>query len=199
VAVIKALASALSIGSGGSVGREGPIIQIGASFGSTMGQILRAPMWQRVTLLAGGASGGIAATFDTPVGGVLFSLELMMNEISARTLVPVAVATVTATYIGRLFFGAHPSFIIPSLEVLDFHAMSPLALLSYAGLGAVMGLASTVFIRSVYGFEDFFERRLGGSYYRQHLLGMFLVGVVMYALMAGFGHYYVEGVGYATV
>jgi CIC family chloride channel protein len=199
VAVIKSVASALSIGSGGSVGREGPIIQIGSSFGSTVGQILHAPVWQRVTLLAGGAGGGIAATFNTPVGGVLFAVELMMNEISARTLVPVAVATVTATYIGRLFFGAHPSFIIPSLEVLDFHAMNPFVLLSYAGLGAVMGLASTVFIRSVYGFEDFFERRVGGSYYRQHLLGMLLVGVVMYVLMAVFGHYYVEGVGYATV
>jgi CIC family chloride channel protein len=199
VAVIKSLASSLSIGSGGSVGREGPIIQIGASFGSTVGQILHAPMWQRVTLLAGGAGGGIAATFNTPVGGLLFAVELMMNEVSARTLVPVAVATVTATYIGRLFFGAHPSFIIPSLEVLDFHAMNPFVLLSYAGLGAIIGLASTAFIRSIYGFEDFFERRVGGSYYRQHLLGMLLVGVTMYALMAFFGHYYVEGVGYATV
>ena len=73
VALVKSLASALSIGSGGSVGGEGPIIQIGASFGSTVGQILRLPPWQRITLIAGGAGGGIAATFNTPVGGVLFA------------------------------------------------------------------------------------------------------------------------------
>ena len=86
VSVIKALASALSIGSGGSIGREGPIIQIGSSFGSTMGQLLRLPSWQKVTLIAAGAGGGIAATFNTPIGGVLFALEIIMPEFSARTL-----------------------------------------------------------------------------------------------------------------
>jgi chloride channel protein, CIC family len=75
VAVIKSLASALSIGSGGSIGREGPIIQIGSSFGSTMGQIIHMPPWQRITLIAAGAGAGIAATFNTPIGGVLFPLE----------------------------------------------------------------------------------------------------------------------------
>jgi CIC family chloride channel protein len=199
VALIKSLASALSIGSGGSVGREGPIIQIGASFGSTVGQLLRVPVWQRITLIAGGAGGGIAATFNTPVGGVLFALELMMHELSARTLVPVAIATVTATYIGSLFFGGHPSFIIPSLEIASFHTMNLPALLSYAGLGLLMGFVSTLFIRSIYGCEDLFERSVGGGYYRQHLIGMTFVGVLMYGLMAVFGHYYIQGVGYATV
>ncbi len=77
VAVIKSLASALSIGSGGSVGREGPIIQIGSAFGSTVGQWLRIPAWQRTTLIAAGAGAGIAATFNTPIGGVLFAAELV--------------------------------------------------------------------------------------------------------------------------
>ena len=88
VAVIKSMASAISIGSGGSVGREGPIIQIGSSFGSTLGQILRLPTWERMTLIACGAGGGIAATFNTPVGGILFAVDIMMHEVSARTLVP---------------------------------------------------------------------------------------------------------------
>ncbi len=105
VAVVKSLASALSIGSGGSIGREGPIIQIGSSFGSTLGQILRVPIWQRITLIAAGAGGGIAATFNTPIGGVLFAAELMMHEVSARTLVPVAIATATATYIAGSSLG----------------------------------------------------------------------------------------------
>jgi chloride channel protein, CIC family len=89
VALIKSLASALSIGSGGSIGREGPIIQIGSSFGSTVGQVLRLPVWQCLVLIAAGAGGGIAATFNTPIGGVLFAVEIMMTEISVRSLVPV--------------------------------------------------------------------------------------------------------------
>ena len=114
VSVVKALASALSIGSGGSIGREGPIVQIGSSFGSTMGQLLRLSPWQRITLIAAGAGGGIAATFNTPVGGVLFAAEIILHEVSSRTLVPVITATVTATYIGQMFFGSHPSFFIPA-------------------------------------------------------------------------------------
>jgi CIC family chloride channel protein len=199
VAVVKAVASALSIGTGGSVGREGPIIQIGASFGSTLGQLTRLSPWQCITLIAGGAGGGIAATFNTPIGGLLFAVELMMTEVTARTLVPVAIATETATYVGWMFFGVHPSFTIPALQTPSFTATKPLLLLAYAGLGALMGLGSALFIRSIYAFEDFFERRVRGSYYRQHLGGMFLVGGILYAMMAVFGHYYVEGVGYATV
>lgn len=199
VALVKSLASALSIGSGGSIGREGPIIQIGASFGSTLGQWMNVPAWQRVALIAGGAGGGIAATFNTPVGGVLFVIEVMMHEVSVRTLVPVALATVTATHVGRVFFGPHPSFVIPTLATPYSATSDPVVLLAYAGLGVVMGAVSALFIKSIYGFQDFFETRINGSYYRQHLLGMLAVGVIMYALMATSGHYFVEGVGYSTV
>ena len=101
VAVIKSLASAISIGSGGAIGREGPIIQIGAAFGSTVGQLIPLPRWQRLTLIACGAGGGIAATFNTPIGGLLFAIELILPEISSRTLIPVALATGAATYAGR--------------------------------------------------------------------------------------------------
>lgn len=199
VAAIKSLASALSIGSGGSVGREGPIIQIGSSFGSTVSQWLRLPAWQRITAIAAGAGGGIAATFNTPVGGILFAVEIMMHEVSARTLVPVAIATATATYIGRLIFGPHPSFIIPAFETPYFNLTSPWLLGAYVGLGILMGLVSVVFIRSIYGFEDFFEEHIPGGYYVRHMLGMLVVGVVIYLLLAHAGHYYVQGVGYATV
>ena len=199
VALIKSLASALSIGSGGSIGREGPIIQIGASFGSTLGQLIPMPVWQRITLVAAGAGAGIAATFNTPVGGVLFAIEIMLNEVSVRTLVPVAISTATATYIGRLAFGNHPSFVIPSFEAHYFHPTEPMVLIAYVGLGLILGGVSTLFIKSIYGFEDFFEQRVKGNYYTRHMAGMLLVGVVMYLLMVSLGHYYIEGVGYATV
>jgi CIC family chloride channel protein len=199
VALVKSLASALSIGSGGSIGREGPIIQIGSSFGSTVGQILHLPPWQKITLIAGGAGAGIAATFNTPVGGLLFAVEIMLQEVSVRTLVPVAIATATATYIGRVFFGPHPSFIIPQFETPYFHLTNPVVLLAYVGLGHITGVTSSLFIKSIYAFEDFFQKRVKGGYYVQHVMGMLLVGILMYLLMVGFGHYYIEGIGYSTI
>ncbi|GMT47341.1 MAG: transport integral membrane protein [bacterium] len=199
VAAVKSVASALSIGSGGAVGREGPIIQIGSSFGSSLGQIFPMPVWQRINLISAGAGAGIAATFNTPIGGVLFALEIMMHEVSARTLVPVAIATATAIYIARIFFGNSPSFLIPALERHYFHLANPLVLVSYVGLGVLMGLVSTLFIKSVYGFEDLFTKRVTGNYYIQHMTGMFIVGIMMYLLMITTGHYYIDGVGYSTI
>jgi len=199
VSVVKALASALSIGSGASIGREGPIIQIGSSFGSTIGQLLGVPAWQRITLIAAGAGGGIAATFNTPIGGVLFAVEIILHEVSARTLVPVFTATATATYVGQLYFGPHPSFSIPALETPFFVVAKPAVLVAYACLGAIAGLVSALFIRSIYGAEEFFEKHVKGGYYVQHVLGMLLVGSLMFAMMYRFGHYYIQGVGYATI
>jgi CIC family chloride channel protein len=199
VAAVKSLASALSIGSGGAIGREGPIIQIGSSFGSTLGQYLPLATWQRITLIGAGAGAGIAATFNTPIGGILFAIEIMMVEVSARTLVPVAMATVTATYLGRVFFGPHPAFVIPALETHYFHLGNPWLLLSYVGLGVITGLVSVIYIKSIYAFEDFFDERVPGNYYTRHMAGMFLVGMMMYLLLINRGHYYIEGVGYATI
>ena len=199
VAVVKSLASALSIGSGGSVGREGPIIQIGSSFGSTLGQVISMPAWQRVTLIASGTGAGIAATFNTPIGGVLFAMEIMLHEVSVRTLVPVAIATATATYVGRMFFGDSPAFAIPELQAFTFQLTNPLVLISYIGLGLIMGVASALYIRSIYACEDLFDTRIHAGYTTRHMLGMLIVGILIYLLMISYGHYYIEGVGYAAI
>ena len=146
-----------------------------------------------------GTGGGIAATFNTPIGGILFALEIMLHEVSVRTLVPVAISTVTATYIGQIFFGPKPSFVIPSLEKIYFHVDTPLVLLSYLGLGAILGVLGTIYIKFIYGFEDFFNERIRGSYYLRHMLGMLGVGLLMYFLLMRAGHYYIEGVAYSTI
>ncbi|MCA9679354.1 MAG: chloride channel protein, partial [Myxococcales bacterium] len=196
VAVVKSLASAISIGSGGSVGREGPIIQIGAAFASAAGRVARVSRWQLVTLVAAGGGAGIAATFNTPIGGVLFAVEVLMHEVSVRTLVPVALATTTATFVGQFLFGNHPAFEVPALHV---PATTSAALLpAYVGLGAIMAVVAVVFIRALYGAEDRFERRIRNGYLR-HALGMLAVGGLGAALLAWRGHYHVFGVGYATV
>ena len=197
VAVVKSFASAISIGSGASVGREGPIIQIGASLGSTFGQIFRMAPWQRITLVAAGAGAGIAATFNTPIGGVMFAIELMMPEVSTRTFLPVALATGTATFIGNVLIGPQPAFAVPDLALIGAHTVSVAALLLYALLGAVMGLAAPAFVWALPAAEDLFDR-IKNPYVR-HAAGMLMIGALIYGLQRGFGHYYVEGVGYATV
>ncbi len=198
VAVVKSLASALAIGSGAAVGREGPIIQIGSALGSTLGQLLPMSAGQRITLVAAGAGGGIAATFNTPIGGVLFATELMMPEISVNTFLPVALATGTATFVGRLFFGDQPAFVVPAQLAAMPTSLSGVPLLVlYALLGLVVGVAAAAFTRGLAWAEDVFERVPGR--YTRHAFGMLLVGILIYALQQTAGHYYVEGVGYATI
>ncbi len=199
VALFKALASAFCIGTGGSVGREGPIAQIGSAFGSTMSQLFPMTAKQRITLIAAGAGGGIAATFNTPIGGLLFAIELLMHEVSVSTLVPVALATVTATYIGQLFFGVHPAFVIPALEQHYFSVVSPWLLFYYAILGLCMGGLATLYIRSLYTFEDLFGDYSRRHPYLCHAGGMLAVGVLFYGVMQVTGHYYIDGVGYSAI
>ena len=198
VAVVKSIASALAIGSGAAVGREGPIIQIGSALGSTLGQLVRMTAGQRITLVAAGAGAGVAATFNTPIGGVLFATELMMPEISVNTFLPVALATGTATFLGRLFFGAAPAFFVPAqLGAISNGPGGVLTLVLYALLGAITGAAAALLIRSLHWAEDAFDR-IPGRYWR-HAIGMLIVGLTMYLLWRYAGHYYVEGVGYATI
>ena len=198
VALVKSIASALAIGSGAAVGREGPIIQIGSALGSTLGQVIRMQAGQRITLVAAGAGAGIAATFNTPIGGVLFAMELMLPEVSVDTFLPVAVATGTATFIGRLFFGSQPAFSVPfNLAAIPNEPSSALTLTLYAVLGAVIGVAAAGFVKILHWIEDGFDLIPGR--YGRHALGMLIVGIMMYGFWLARGHYYIEGVGYSTI
>ena len=198
VALIKSLASAISIGTGGSVGREGPIVQIGAAFGSTLGQIVRLPARQKITLIAAGSGAGIAATFNAPLGGIVFAIELLLISVNVRNILPVALATVTGSYIGRLLLGTYPAFNFPPLQVPVFHLGAPLAMLLFVPFGILMGIVSMIFIRGIYLTEDLFDS-LPGNYYIRHGLGMLMVGSMLFLMWRATGHYYIEGVGYATI
>lgn len=199
VVIIKSLASALSIGTGASVGREGPIIQIGSGIGSVLGQILNLRSWQVITLVSAGAGAGIAATFNTPLGAVLFAVELMLPEFSARTLIPVVLATGTATYVGRLAFGLAPAFLVathdrPELFVPLSVDMLPL----YVIFGVVAGIAATIFVRGLYKIEDLFDDWEMNPYVK-NVAGMLALGILMYALLRTTGMYHTAGVGYASI
>lgn len=198
VALIKSLASAISIGSGGSVGREGPIIQIGSAFGSTLGQIINMPLRQRVILIAAGAGAGIAATFNAPIGGVAFAIELLLVSINAATISVVAIATITASYIGRGFLGLYPAFDIPMLTTHQEHITNFYEFLLFIPFGILIGFAAWLFIHMIYWFEDGIDA-LPGSEYLRYCLGMLVMGLLMYVFMATSGNYYVQGVGYATI
>lgn len=195
VAVIKSIASSISIGSGGSIGREGPIIQIGAAFGSAIGQWVKVTDKQRMILIACGAGGGIAATFNTPLGGILFALEIMLTEYSAATIIPVSIATAIATYTSYYFFGNAPFMPDKVGFVADLTIYN---LIAYVFLSLIIGVVSAIFIKCIYWTEDLFDK-IPGGYYVRHALGMLLVGITIYLMLVYSGHYYVQGVGYATV
>ncbi|MGO4872484.1 MAG: chloride channel protein [Roseiarcus sp.] len=198
VAVIKSLASALSIGSGAAVGREGPLIQIGAALGSAFSQAIRLSTWQKITLLSAGAGAGIAATFNTPLGGVLFALEILLPEVSNRTFLPVVIATGAATTVGRRLIGPDPAFIVPEIQFSLAKSFRLEDAVAFIALGVLCGVASWAFIRLLVIMEDGFPK-LPGNAYTQNIVGMVIVGLMMVVLTHAFGHSYVDGVGYSVI
>ena len=182
VAVIKSLASALCIGSGGSVGREGPIVQIGSALGSTLGQATRVPESRLRILVACGAAGGISATFNAPIAGVFFGLELILRDFEAESFGVVVLSSFVADIIGRAAFGSHPFLALPSFEL-----RSPVEYPLYAGLGLVAALVGVAFIRVLYGTEDLADRIWRGPEWLRPAAGGALLGLVLLALPELYG------------
>lgn len=152
VAIIKILASAVCIGSGGSVGREGPIVQIGSSIGSNLAQYFKIPRMQMKTMVGCGAAAGIAATFNAPIAGVLFSLEIILGDFGLMSFSPVVLSSVTATTVSRHYFGDLPAFVIPHYSVKSLWEF-----LFYPLLGVASGLVALLFIIILYKSEDLFD------------------------------------------
>ena len=196
LALIKSLSASISIGTGASIGREGPIIQITASVGSAIGGWLRFPGRVRTVLLAAAAAGGVAGSFDSPLGGVLFTIELFLPAVSAAALLPVSIAAVVATLISRSVFGTRPSLPVPIPELLSDPLISSLP--SLVVLGLVVGVISTLFIVALCKTSKWFDS-LSGNYYIRHAFGMVLVGAGIWFFLKLTGNYYVEGLGYSTI
>jgi H+/Cl- antiporter ClcA/CBS domain-containing protein len=150
---LKPLSAAISIGTGGPFGAEGPIIATGGALGSVVGQVLRTTAAERKTLLAAGAAAGMAATFGSPVSAVLLAVELLLFEFSPRSLIPVALAASAATGVRIAFAGSAPVFGMP-----DVAQPGGAALATYVVVGALVGLASIAITRLVYAVEDGFEK-----------------------------------------
>jgi CIC family chloride channel protein len=158
VTIIKAIASALCIGVGGSVGREGPIVQIGSAFASTMGQLVRMSESRLRMIVACGAAGGIAATFNAPITGLFFGFEIVLREFSLDALMATILAAVTGDVVSRAFFGSAPFFAgMPH----DLTMPSDYGYLLVAVLGVASGLLGYGFKTILYSLEDLVERLWG--------------------------------------
>jgi len=153
VTILKPLSTAISIGSGGPFGAEGPIIMTGGSFGSVLGQMIRVSSSERKTLLVAGAAAGMAATFNTPVAAVMLAVELLLFEWRPRSLIPVGIASVTATVVRWTVLGNAALFPIPATAIPDWVVM-----LSAVAVGLIAGLASTALTYAVYASEDAFKK-----------------------------------------
>ena len=153
VAAVKTLVSPITIGSGGSAGREGPMAQIGATLGSMVGGLSRLPPRGVKTLVAAGAAGGIAAAFNAPIGGSLFALEIVLGDFAVSAFSPVVISAVAATVVSRAFEGDFTAFHVPIYELRSAWEFVPYGLL---GIGA--GLVAVVFVMLLYQQERFWER-----------------------------------------
>jgi CIC family chloride channel protein len=187
VVAVKAVASALSIGTGGSVGREGPIVQIGSAFGSWIGQVMKLNTTQIRTLVGCGAAAGIAATFNAPIAGALFAGEIILGDFAVSAFTPIVISAVVAVVVSRFFLGNHPAFEVPAYEIV-----SPFELLPYMAVGVAAGLVAVLFIRSLSFTEDLFEKVPVPEYLRA-CIGGALVGVIAIQVPQ------VYGVGYTTI
>jgi chloride channel protein, CIC family len=154
VAVLKPLSSAISIGSGGPFGAEGPIIMTGAAFGSMIAQLFRLSSSERKTLLVAGAAAGMSATFASPVAAVLLAVELLLFEWKPRSLIPVALASVIAAVTRRYLMGAGPLFPVPPHPSF----LGPMALFGCVVAGLLAGVLSAAATSAVYAAEDVFRR-----------------------------------------
>ena len=187
ITYLKPLSSAISIGTGGPFGAEGPIIATGGALGSTIGQLFKVTPNERKIILAAGATAGMSAIFGSPIAAIFLAIELLLFEFSPKSIIPVALACITGAAGHHLFFETGPVFPMPSVEL-----PSNLALAIYSVLGLVIGLLSLAITKMVYYIEDGFEK-LPIHWIWWPVIGGLGVGII------GYFFPYTLGVGYENI
>ncbi len=172
VALIKGLAAALTIGSGGSAGQHGPAVQIGSGLGSLLAQQLRLPAERTRLLVACGAAGGISATFNAPVGGVLFALEVILRNFSTRSFGFVVISSVSAVVIAHMYLGD-----AAVIDVPRYFLVSAWEFPLYLALGAIAAVTARSFIWALYTADELFENWQVPEYLKPAIGGL-AVGVI---------------------
>ena len=188
VAIVKAIASAVTIGTGGSVGREGPIVQIGSSLGSTVGQFFGISSKRLKTLVGCGAAAGIAAAFNAPVAGALFAVEIILMDFAVAQFSPIVISSVMATVVSHHFEGNFAAFQVPV-----YRLTSSYEIIFYFVLGALSGLVSFLFIKLLYYSEDFFDNKFNFPEYLKPAVGGLGLGIIALLFPQ------IMGVGYDSI
>ncbi|MFC1669595.1 chloride channel protein [Spirochaetota bacterium] len=188
VAIVKAIASAITIGTGGSVGREGPIVQIGSGIGSSIGQFFKVSAVRMRTLVGCGAAAGIAAAFNAPIAGALFSTEIILQDFTFSRFSPIVVSSVMATVISHSVEGNFSAFRVP-----DYKLTSPYELFFYFLLAILCALAANLFMKLLYYFEDLFDEKIKIPEYTKPFIGGLLIGAIALIIPE------VMGVGYESI
>jgi len=184
VVVSKVVASALTIGSGGSVGREGPIIQTGSAIGSVMGQLFKLSKRRMETLVGCGAAAGITAAFNTPIAGAMFAAEILLGDFAVSQLSPIVISSVTATAVSRALYGNYPAFLVPKYELVHW-----LELIPYALLGLISGAVAILFIKTLYFFEDKFDAIKIPDFYKTTVGALILGSIgIFFPQILGIGY-----------
>jgi CIC family chloride channel protein len=185
VAAVKSIASAICIGVGGSVGREGPIVQIGSALASSLGQWVKMPESRLRILVACGAAGGIAATFNAPITGVLFGVEIILREFSIEAVFTVMLSAMVADLVSRQFLG-DASFLSGLPSGIELHHLSTYLLI--AGLAVVAALIGLAFAKILYATEDLCDRVWGNRpEWARPAVGGILLGLLLLALPQMYG------------
>ncbi len=185
VTVVKALASAVCIGTGGSVGREGPIVQIGAALASSFGQWVRMPENRLRVLVACGAAGGISATFNAPITGVFFAVELILRELSIEAIFTIMLSSMVADVIARVFFGSAP-FLTQLPQGIELNHIANYLLVAL--LAAIAGLLGILFKNILYKTEDLCDRVWGQRPdWARPAVGGIVLGLLLLALPQLYG------------
>ncbi len=189
VVLAKMVASGICIGTGGSVGREGPIVQIGSALGSAIGQLMHLGERRLRTLVGCGAAAGIAATFNAPIAGVLFSAEVILGDFAPSQLTPIVISSVAATVVSHHFFADLPAFLIPKYSLVSSWELG-----LYGLLGVIAGLVGLLFVKVLYAAEDFFEGPLARiPSVVQTVIGGLLIGLMALRFPE------IMGVGYEAI
>jgi CIC family chloride channel protein len=184
VVVVKTLASAISISTGGSVGREGPIVQIGSAIGSALGQFMKVSADRMRILVGCGAPAGIAATFNAPIAGSMFALEIILGDFGLATFSPIVISSVVATAVSRAYLGDTPAFIVPVYELV-----SAWELPMYLFLGLFCALVGITFTKTLYRIEDLFDEIKFPEYLKGIIGGLFLgVASLVFPQILGVGY-----------
>ena len=183
VGIVKIFASICTVGSGGSAGTEGPIVQIGAVTGSFLGQRLKISREQLRTLVGCGAAAGIASIFNAPIAGVFFVLEILLRDFSVRTFSPIVVAAVFSSAVTHAFTGENVA-IFAAGQTLAGYEFTIVELPSYVALGVVCGLVAVAFNFLLHGFEDFFAEKVRVHPAVKPVVGALLLGLLGIAFLA---------------